>query len=101
MQMLLSKTRLLHCARISRHHSGVELRRVGLNVAVQSGWSDFSGVITPIFLSERSSVTEKERVKAGRVAAAGTEMYRKTNWKCLISQKKKKNFDSFMCSLEN
>lgn len=102
--MLLPVTRLLCslcvrvCVRVLGHHSGVELRRVGLNGAVQSGWSDLPAVVTPIFLRERSSVTEMERVKVGRVVAAGPEVDRRTNWKRLISQTTP---NGIMCGPEN
>lgn len=51
------------------HHSGVELRRMGLGGTEEVEGSD-KATVTPIFFREHSSVTEMERENAGRVAAS-------------------------------
>lgn len=56
-----------------RHHSGVELRRMGLFGTEGLEGSDMAAVITPIFFRERSSVTEIERENGGREAAGASE----------------------------
>ena len=59
-----------------RHHSGVELRRMGLCGTEESEGSDMAAVVNPIFFRERSSVTEMERENMGREAAGGPETER-------------------------
>lgn len=46
---------------------------MGLHGMADSERSDMAAFVTPIFLRERSSVTEMERENTGRGAAAGPE----------------------------
>lgn len=66
----------LHYTECMRHHSGVELRRRGTCGTEESWLSDMAAVVTPIFLRERSSVTEMDRENAGREATCGPEINR-------------------------
>lgn len=60
------------CVCVCRH-SGVELSRIGLFGKDEAEGSDMASVVTPIFFSERSSVTEMERENTGRDAAGASE----------------------------